>query len=81
MFVESVLFLSSVVDCYDWDLVLIGYFLGVGVVVALFLYFRKKFFNLKVWCIEFFGGVLSLKLSNIIKVWMYSMVYYCDLFC
>jgi sn1-specific diacylglycerol lipase len=78
---ESAPLPSSAVDCRDWDLVLTGHSLGAGVAAALSLHLRKKFPNLKVWCIEPPGGVLSPKLSNITKAWTYSTVHHCDLFC
>ncbi len=72
---------SSAADCKGWDLVLTGHSLGAGVAAVLSLHLRKQFPNLKVWCIEPPGGVLSPKLSEITKAWTYSTVHHCDLFC
>ena len=68
-------------ECQGWNLILTGHSLGAGVSATLSLYLRRSFPNLKVWCIEPPGGVLSPKLAEITKAWTYSTVHHCDLFC
>ena len=72
---------STASECKDWKLVITGHSLGAGVAAVLSLHLRKKFPNLKVWCIEPPGGVLSAELCEVCKPWTYSTVHHCDLFC
>eukprot|EP01026_Neomeris_dumetosa_P052357 TRINITY_DN462_c0_g1_i7.p1 TRINITY_DN462_c0_g1~~TRINITY_DN462_c0_g1_i7.p1 ORF type:complete len:518 (-),score=32.08 TRINITY_DN462_c0_g1_i7:187-1740(-) len=70
---------ENVPDCTGWNLVLTGHSLGAGVATIMALKLMEKYQNIRIWCYNPPGGLLSPSLAEKLSPFCVSVVQHKDL--